>query len=135
MSLEVKQIERIERQLNAKRKRRRDDATLHLQYWQLALRNKPAPTMDEIQIEFIRVYPTIRLDCVFACMQFLGKGKLRLTFTNAYKMENFIHDVHTFRGHPLELKPISTRRWVHVRYYPYGAPMAQSIRRRGPPFI
>ena len=91
--------------------------------------------MDEIQIEFIRVYPTIRLDCVFACMQFLGKGKLRLTFTNASKMENFIHDGFTFRGHPLELKPISTRRWVRVRYYPYGAPMSQIIPRRGPPFI
>ena len=91
--------------------------------------------MDEIQIEFIRVYPTIRLDSVFACMQFLGKGKLRLTFTNASKMENFIHDGLTFRGHPLELKPISTRRWVRVRYYPYGAPMPQIIPRRGPPFI
>ena len=80
--------------------------------------------MDEIQLEFIRVYPTIRLDSVFDCMQFIGRGKLRLTFTNASKMENFIHDGLTFRGHPLELKPISTRRWVHVRYYPYGAPMA-----------
>ena len=67
--------------------------------------------------------------------QFLGKGKLRLTFTNASKMENFIHDGLTFRGHPLELKPISTRRWVRVRYYPYGAPMPQIIPRRGPPFI
>ena len=37
MSFEVKQIERIERQLNAKRKRRRDDAALHLQYRQLVL--------------------------------------------------------------------------------------------------
>ena len=91
---------------------------------ELALRNKPAPTMDEIQLEFIRVYPTIRLDSVFDCMQFLGKGKLRLTFTNAAKMENFIHDGLTFRGHPLELKPISTRRWVHVRHYPYGVPCA-----------
>ena len=44
--------------------------------------------------------------------------------TNASKKENFIHHGFTFRGHPLELKPISTRRWVHVRYYRYGAPMA-----------
>ena len=91
---------------------------------ELALRNKPAPTMDEIQLEFIRVYPTIRLGSVFDCMQFIGKGKLRLTFTTASKMENFIHDGLTFRGHPLELKPISTRRWVRVRHYPYGAPVA-----------
>ena len=39
VSFEVEQIERIERQLNAKRKRRRDDAALHLQYRQLVLDN------------------------------------------------------------------------------------------------
>ena len=91
---------------------------------ELVLRNKPAATMDEIQLEFIRVYPAIRIDSVFDCMQFLGKGRLRLTFTNASMMENFIHDGLTFRGHPLELRPISTRRWVNVRHYPYGAPRA-----------
>ena len=39
MTFEVEQIERIERQLKAKRKSRRDDATLHLQYRQLVLDN------------------------------------------------------------------------------------------------
>ena len=39
MSFEVEQIERIERQLKAKRKSRRDDAALHLQYRHLILDN------------------------------------------------------------------------------------------------
>lgn len=88
---------------------------------ELALKDQPKLTMEEVHVEFSTVVLT-PLKETFACIQRVSRNQLRLTFQDATLMENTIFVGLTVRSHLLSIKPIHSRKWVSVTRLPYGIP-------------
>ena len=60
--------------------------------------------------------------CHFEAFVWLANNKIRITFISAAHLEDWIHRGITFRGYPVVIKPISTKKWVKVHRLAYGIP-------------
>ena len=52
----------------------------------------------------------------------LSNEKIRVTFCSANHMEDIISQGITFRGHPVDITPITNKKWVTVLRLAYGIP-------------
>ena len=87
---------------------------------ELCLRGKPQVTEAELRRSFLTVANP--LSSVFACIQLLSANEIRLCFTSTRQMEDVMNTGLVFRGHPLTLGPIHTKKWVTIRRLAYGTP-------------
>ena len=60
--------------------------------------------------------------CHCEAFVWLANNKIRVTFISSQHLEDYIHKGITFRGFPVEIKPISTKKWVRVHRLAYGIP-------------
>ena len=88
---------------------------------ELALKNQPWVTPKEVWADFSnQATPLLNY---FECIQLISASKLRILFPSATLMEDSLAEGLTFRGHPLALTPISTRKWISVQRLPYSIPL------------
>ena len=55
----------------------------------------------------------------------LSNEKIRVTFCSPNHMEDIINQGISFRGHPVEISPVTTKKWVTVLRLAYGIPDAE----------
>ena len=60
--------------------------------------------------------------CHCEAFVWLANNKIRVTFISSQHLEDYMHKGITFRGFPVEMKPISTKKWVRVHRLAYGIP-------------
>lgn len=87
---------------------------------ELCLRGKPHVTEAELQCSFLSVGNP--LHSVLACIQLLSANEVRFCFTSTRKMEDVINTGLIFRGHPLTVGPIHTKKCVTIRRLAYRMP-------------
>lgn len=100
----------------------------------LSLKDKPTFDLAEVQQEFAKVILTPLKDS-FSCIQYLNRSQVRLTFLEARHMEEVMTVGLLFRGHPVQLQPTHSKKWVTVSRLPFGIPTAaveQALRQFGP---
>ena len=88
---------------------------------ELCLRGKPHVTEAELRRSFQAVANPLK--SAFACIQLLSANEIRFCFTSPRKMEDVINTGLSFRGHPLTLGPIHSKKWVTIRRLAYGTPV------------
>ena len=87
---------------------------------ELCIRGKPQVTEAELRKSFLSVANPLK--SMFACIQLLSANQVRFCFTSSRKMEDVMNTGLVFRGHPLTLGPIHSKKWVTVRRLAYGTP-------------
>ena len=98
---------------------------------ELCLRGKPPVTEAELRRSFLTVANP--LHTAFACIQLLSPNEVRFCFTSTRQLEDVMNTGLTFRGHPLTLGPIHTKKWVTIRRLAYATPQ-EFVRRALAPY-
>ena len=87
---------------------------------ELCLRSKPPFTEAELRRSFLTVANP--LHTAFACIQLLSANEVRFCCTSTRKLEDVMNTGLNFRGHPLTVGPIHTKKWVTIWRVAYATP-------------
>ena len=97
-----------------------EDRCAYVAIPELALREKPAVTPEEVWDSFAKEFSPI--ENFFCCIQLVRPNRLRFWCPNPTVLEDVLSTGLTLRGHPLRMKPVVDRCWLTVTHLPYGLP-------------